>query len=190
MLASLVGRLAQVALIGPAVARFRRKTVRTLIGGVLIAFFGVFGLAYLLIGLRQELDWYLGPIFAPLAIGAVLFVFAGIVYLALLRPRRSDAETAARQAAAMRHKIARPARKIEEQVAGNPLQSVAAAAAVGFAAAYLLRFLRQRSKAGEGEAGGRRHDDDDENTPPPWAREVLREVLREARRRRANGSGA
>ncbi len=186
LIASLAGRLAQVALVGPAIARLKRKAIRSAIGGALLALFGVLGLIFLLAALRVVLEQEIGPIWAPVAIGAGLLVLAGIAYLVFLKPRRAEREDATSEAEAVRDRIVGPARAIEGQVAQRPLQSIAIALAVGFAGATLLRMLR----------GGRTPSPpryDEYGAPPPhpmgaerpaWMREV---VLRETDRRKANG---
>lgn len=186
LIASLAGRLAQVALVGPAIARLKRKAIRSAIGGALLALFGVLGLIFLLAALRAVLEQEIGPIWAPVAIGAGLLVLAGIAYLVFLKPRRAEREDATSEAEAVRDRIVGPARAIEGQVAQRPLQSIAIALAVGFAGATLLRMLR----------GGRTPSPpryDGYGAPPPhpmgaerpaWMREV---VLRETDRRKANG---
>lgn len=189
-LASLAGRVAQLALIGPVVARLKRRATRMAIGGVLVALCGAFGLAYLIIGVRVELERFLGPLWAPLAIGAAFVVLAGIAYLILLRPRSSERASAEANAAALRDKIAGPARRLEGQVASNPLQSLAIALAVGFAAASLLRLLRGRERPAAPSSPWPRQPRPTEpprGERPPWMREV---VLRETERRRTDGKGA
>lgn len=192
LLASLAGRFARVALVGPALTRLKRRAIRVAVGGALIFAFGIIGFAYLLVALRTELERHIGPIWTPLAIGAGLLVLAGIAYLVFIRPRGSEAQTAESQAAAIRDKIVGPARKLEGQVAERPLQTLALALAVGFAAASVLRMLRGRQQ----DAGRRAHDgvgDAAPSEPPPagqrpaWMREV---VLRETERRKADGRGA
>jgi hypothetical protein len=188
LLTSLAGRAAQVALVGPAIARAKRKAVRFAIGGTLLALFGVIGLVYLLAALRTVLEGQIGPIWAPLAIGGGLFVLAGIAYLAFLRPRASESAKAASQADAVRDKIVGPARMLEGQVAQRPLQSLAIALAVGFAGASLLRLLRGR----ESQRAPRTYDGTGQAPPPhpsraerpAWMREV---VLRETDRRKGDG---
>ncbi len=184
LIASLASRLAQVALVGPAIARLKRKAIRSAIGGALIALFGILGLIYLLAALRTALEREIGPLWAPVAIGGGLLVLAGIAYLAFLRPRGGDRETAGTEADAVRDRIVGPARAIEGQVAQRPLQSIAIALAVGFAGAALLRMLRGRAPSPP------RYD---RYAPPPhptgaerpaWMREV---VLRETDRRKGNG---
>jgi hypothetical protein len=190
-LASLASRAAQLALIGPAIARLKRRATRMAIGGVLVAIFGAFALAYLVIGAHIALERQIGPLWAPLAIGVAFIALAAIAYLAFLRPRASESESADARAAAVRDKIAGPARRLEGQVASNPLQSLAIALAVGFAAASLLRLLRGRERAAEPppsspwprQAAG----EPPRGERPPWMREV---VLRETERRRTNGKGA
>lgn len=190
LLASLAARAAQVAVVGPALARLKKRAVRAMIGGALIGLFGVMGFAYLIVALRNGVEQYLGPIWTPLAIGGFLLVLAGIAYLVFLKPRGSEASAAEAQAAAMRDKIVAPARKLEGQVAKSPLQSLAVALAVGFAAASVLRIIR-----GRGEPPHPRTTDG-AGMPPPhprgperpaWMREV---VLRETDRRRGNGRSA
>jgi hypothetical protein len=190
-LASLASRAAQVALIGPAVARIKRRATRAAVGGVLVLVFGGFGVAYLLIALRVELERHIGPLWAPVAIGGVLCLLALVAYVALLRPRRSEHASVEAQAQAVRDRIVAPARRLEGQIVGNPLQSVALALAVGFAAASLLRMLRRDRETPaapaspwprEQAAQPRR-----ESERPPWMREV---VLRETDRRRTDGKGA
>lgn len=188
LIASLASRLAQVALVGPAIARLKRKAIRSAIGGALLALFGILGLIFLLAALRAVLEQEIGPIWAPVAIGAGLLVLAGIAYLVFLKPRRAEREGATSEAEAVRDRIVGPARAIEGQVAQRPLQSIAIALAVGFAGATLLRMLR----------GGRTPSApryDGYGAPPPhpmgaerpaWMREV---VLRETDRRKANGRG-
>lgn len=186
LIASLAGRLAQVALVGPALARMKRKAIRTAIGAALLALFGIFALVYLLAALRIVLEREVGPVWAPLAIGGGLLVLAGIAYLAFLRPRAAERETSAVPADLVRERIAEPARVLQGQVAQRPLQSVAIALAVGFAGATLLRLLR-----------GRRHATPPGNFARPpapsdaewsaWLREAVRQ---EAERRKANGRGA
>jgi len=188
LLTSLAGRAAQVALVGPVIARMKRRAIRAAIGGALLALFGLLGLAYLLTALRNELDRHLGSVWSPLAIGAGLLVIAGIAYLVFLKPRVSEGEAAASQAEAMRDRIVGPARKLEAQVAKSPLQSLAVALAVGFAAASLLRLLRGR----QDQAARRSYDGTGAPPPseppppqrPPWMREA---VLRETERRKGNG---
>jgi hypothetical protein len=187
LIASLASRLAQVALVGPAIARLKRKAIRSAIGGALIALFGILALVYLLAALRTALEREIGPLWAPVAIGGGLLVLAGIAYLAFLRPRGAEREAAASQADAMRDRIAGPARAIEGQVTQRPLQSLAIALAVGFAGATLLRMLR----------GGRtpslppRYDGYGAPPPHPMGAERpagMREVvLRETDRRKGNG---
>jgi hypothetical protein len=188
LLASLASRLAQVALVGPAIARLKRKAIRSAIGGALLAVFGVLGLIFLLAALRTALEREIGPIWSPVAIGAGLLVLAGIAYLVFLKPRGSETEEAATQAEAVRDRIVGPARAIEGQAAQRPLQSLAIALAVGFAGASLLRMLRGRASSRPPRHGGY-------GQPPPhpmgaerpaWMREV---VLRETDRRKANGRG-
>jgi hypothetical protein len=189
LLASLAGRAAQMALIAPALARLKRRATRTIVGGVLLLVFGGFGLAYLLIALRLELERYIGPAWTPLAIGLAFCLFAAIAYFALLRPRKSEAMSAEAQASEMRDRIVAPARRLESQVSSNPLQSVAIALAVGFAAASLLRLLRGGERRAPASPWPRRDGEAPrpEATRPAWMREV---VLRETDRRRANGKGA
>lgn len=190
LLTSLAGRAAQLALVGPVIARLKRRAIRAAVGGALIALFGVLGLVFLLTALRTELDRHLGAVWSPVAIGAGLLAIAGIAYLVFLKPRASEGEAAASQAEAMRDKIVEPARKLEGQVAKSPLQSLAIALAVGFAAASLLRILRGRQ-----DQAARRGNDGTGVPPsepppprrPPWMREV---VLRETERRKGNGRGA
>lgn len=188
LIASLAGRLAHVALVGPAIARLKRKAIRSAIGGGLLALFGILGLVYLLAALRAVLEREIGPVWAPVAIGGGLLVLAGIAYLVFLKPRASEGEAAATQAEAVRDRIVGPARAIEGQVAQRPLQSLAIALAVGFAGATLLRMLR-----GGRTSSAPRYDG--YGVPPPhpmgaerpaWMREV---VLRETDRRKANGRG-
>jgi hypothetical protein len=191
LLASLASRLAQVAVIGPALARLKRRAVRVAIGGALIGLFGVMGFAYLIVALRNGIEPYLGPIWTPVAIGGGLLLLAGIAYLVFIRPRGAEASTAEAQAAAVRDKIVGPARKLEGQVAKSPLQSLAIALAVGFAAASLLRILRGRQQAGAPRpydgAGLRPPPHPASSERPAWMREV---VLRETERRRRNGKSA
>ena len=187
LLASLAGRFAQVALVGPAIARMKRKAARFAIGGALVALFGIIGLVFLLAALRTVLESQIGPIWAPLAIGGGLLLFAGIAYLAFLRPRASESTAAASQAEAVRDKIVGPARALEGQVAQRPLQSLAIALAVGFAGASLLRLLRGRQQPApppgyDGYGQAPRHPTAAER--PAWMREV---VLRETDRRKGNG---
>jgi hypothetical protein len=189
-LASLAGRAAQIALIGPMVARLKRRATRMAVGGALVALFGAFGLAYLVIGLRVGLEPHLGALWTPLAIGAAFVVLAGIVYLAFLRPRAAERASVEANAAAVRDKIVAPARRLEGQVASNPLQSVAIALAVGFAAATLLRLLRGRERPAAPSSPWPRQPSPHEpprGERPPWMREV---VLRETERRRTDGKGA
>jgi hypothetical protein len=190
LLASLAARAAQIAVVGPAIARLKKRAVRSLIGGALIALFGIMGFAYLIVALRNGLEQYLGPIWTPLAVGGFLLVLAGIAYLVFLKPRGSEASKAEAQASAMRDKIVAPARKLEGQVAKSPLQSLAIALAVGFAAASVLRIIRGRGQQPQPRTT------DGTGAPPPrpreterpaWMREV---VLRETDRRRGNGRGA
>jgi hypothetical protein len=189
LFASLAGRFAQIALVGPAIARMKRNAVRDAIGGALIALFGIVGLIFLLAGLRTVLEGEIGPVWAPVAIGGGMLVLAGIAYLAFLRPRASEGKAAAIEAEAMRERIAGPARAVESQVTQRPLQSIAIALAIGFAGASLLRMLRGRR-----QAPSPRYDGYGQRPPhpagaerPAWMREV---VLRETDRRKSNGRGA
>lgn len=188
LIASLAGRLAQVALVGPAIARLKRKVIRSAIGGALLALFGVLGLVFLLAALRTVLEREIGPVWAPVAIGGGLLALAGIAYLVFLKPRASESQAVATQADAVRDRIVGPARTIEGQVTQRPLQSIAIALAVGFAGASLLRMLRGRTSSPPPRYDGY-------GQPPPhpmgaerpaWMREV---VLRETDRRKANGRG-
>lgn len=188
LIASLASRLAQVALVGPAIARLKRKAIRSAIGGALLALFGILGLVYLLAALRTALEREIGPLWAPVAIGGGLLVLAGIAYLVFLKPRAAESDAATMQADAMRDRIVGPARAIEGQVAQRPLQSIAIALAAGFAGASLLRILRGRTPSPTP-----RHDGYGQPPPhpmgaerPAWMREV---VLRETDRRKANGRG-
>lgn len=184
LLTALAGRLASVAMVGPAIARFKRRAVQVAVGGALVAVLGGLGLAYLLIALRHELERHLGPVWTPAAIGAALLVFAGIAYLAFLRPPRSAAEEAESRTEAVRENFVSPARQVEQQITQRPLASVAAAVAVGFAVASLLRSFRGRSRRdGGGEAAPRASRRPD--PVPDWTREV---VFREADRRKGNGA--
>jgi hypothetical protein len=191
LVTSLAARAAQLALVGPAIARMKKRAIRAAIGGVLIALFGLLGLVYLLMALRTELDRHLGAVWSPVAIGAGLLAIAGVAYLVFLRPRASEGEAAASQAEAMRDTIVGPARKLEGQVAKNPLQSLAVALAVGFAAASLLRLLRgrqdQAARRGYDGTGVPPGEPPPPPQRPPWMREV---VLRETERRKGNGRGA
>jgi hypothetical protein len=190
LLVSLAGLLAQVAMVGPAIARLKRRAIRSAIGGALIALFGILGLVYLLAALRTVLEGEIGPVWAPVAIGGGLAVLAGIAYLVFLRPRAPEGKTAAAtQADAVRDRIVGPARAIEGQIAQRPLQSIAIALAVGFAAAALLRMLRDRRPpaAPRYDGYGQRPPHPSGAERPAWMREV---VLRETERRRANGKGA
>ncbi len=187
LLASLAGRVAQVALVGPFIANLKRRAIRSAIGGALIALLGILGIVYLLAALRTALDTQIGPIWSPVAIGVGLFVLAGVAYLVFLRPRASEGKTTAAKADAMRDKFVGPARALEGQVAQHPLQSLALALAVGFAGASLLRLLRgrQRPAATPGYDGyGQPPPHPRGAERPAWMREV---VLRETDRRKGNG---
>ncbi len=146
-LASLAGRLAQVALVGPAIARLKRRAARTALGGALLALSGLGGLVFLLAALRTWLDGMIGPIWSPAAIGAGLLVCAGIAGLVFLKPRATKGEKAATQAEALHDTLVGPARAREDRVARHPLQSLAIALAAGFAGATLLRLRRGRRPA-------------------------------------------
>lgn len=188
LIASLASRLAQVALVGPAIARLKRKAIRSAIGGALLALFGILGLIFLLAALRAVLEQEIGPIWAPVAIGGGLLILAGIAYLVFLKPRATETGAAATEAEAVRDRIVGPARAIEGQVAQRPLQSLAIALAVGFAGATLLRMLRggrtPSAPRYDGYGAAPPHPTGAER--PAWMREV---VLRETDRRKANGRG-
>ena len=178
---SLAGRLAQVALVAPALARMKRCAIRMSVGGALVLVFGLFGLAYLLIALRIAVEPLIGPLWTPLAIGGGLCLIAFVAYLGLVRPLRPmEKPLAASEEKAIPAALAEPMQRIETHVAKNPLQSVAIALAAGFAATMLLRLLRRprpqptRSAAAH-KANG--HADAD-----AWLREM---VARELDRRRA-----
>lgn len=130
-LASLAGHLAKVAVIGPAIARLKRRAVRATIGGVLVGVFGLAGLAYLLIALRHELERHLGAVYAPFAIGGALCLCALAAYLVFLRPRGNGRAALREKEERVRERIERPVRDFEGDVAGNPLKSVSIALAVG-----------------------------------------------------------
>ncbi len=183
LIASLAGRLAQVALVGPALARMKRKAIRTAIGGGLLVLFAILALVFLLAALRTVLEREIGPVLAPLAIGGGLLVLAGIAYLAFLRPRTTDADTPATPSELFRDRVAGPARAVEGQIAQRPLQSVAIALAVGFAGATLLRMLRGRRQSPREDGYSRPPEAD----IPAWLREAAQ---REAERRKANGRAA
>jgi hypothetical protein len=189
LLASLAGRVAQIALVRPAISRMKRRAVRAAIGGALITLFGIVGLIFLLAALRTVLEREIGPIWAPVAIGGGLLVLAGIAYLVFLRTRSSEGEAAASQTEAVRDKIMGPARVLENQVAQRPLQSLAIALAIGFAGASLLRMLRgrQREEPPPRRDGYGRPPHPSGAERPAWMREV---VLRETDRRRGNSRGA
>jgi hypothetical protein len=191
MFTMLAGRLAQVALVGPAVARMKRRAIRSAIGIALVGLCGTLGAIYLLAAVRFELEQYIGPLWAPVAIGGVLCLVALVAYLVLLKaPRRPQAEAAAETSSlGLPPDLAAPIQQLGAQVSSKPLQSIALAVAAGFAAAMVLRMVRQRnqrkaapqSAAPPPRANGRAEPDG------PWVREV---VLRETERRRANGRGA
>jgi len=187
---SMAGRLARLALVAPAITRMKRRAVRSTIGGALILVLGTLGFAYLLIAVRVELERHIGPLWAPVAIGGALCLFAGIAYLAYFRPRRARAQPAEAATAGLPPEVTASVRRLETQVANRPLQSVAVALAVGFAAAYALRLLRKdRTPAAPPPSSPwpRAPEPRRDGERPPWMREV---VLRETDRRRTNGKGA
>lgn len=185
----LAGRLAQVALVGPAMARMKRRAIRGAIGAGLVALLGTLGMVYLLIAIRVELEYQIGPLWAPVAIGGVLCLFALVAYLVFLKPRqRRQPAVAEMPSLGLPPDLAAPVQALGAQVASKPLQSIAVAVAAGFAAAMVLRMVRQRNQrkaapqsAPPPRANGRAEPEG------PWVREV---VLRETERRRANGRGA
>ena len=182
LIASLAGRLAQVALVGPAIARLKRKAIRAAIGIALLALFGILGFVYLLAALRTLLEREIGPLWAPLAIAGGLLALAGIAYLAFLRPRGAESDNSASPADVVRDRMTGTARALEGQVAQRPLQSLAVALAVGFAGAMLLRLVRGRQRAA-------RKDGPDAPSDAELAAWVREAVQREAERRKANGRG-
>ena len=188
---SMAGRLARLALIAPAIERMKRRAVRNAIGAGLILVLGTLGVAYLLIALRFELEGLIGPLWAPVAIGGTLCLFAGIAYLVYLRPRRPRRQPAQVHTAGLPPELSASVRVLETQVANRPLQSVAVALAVGFAAAYALRLLRKDRKPAAAPPPSspwpRAPDTRREGERAPWMREG---VLRETERRRTNGKGA
>lgn len=187
---SMAGRLARLSLVGPAIERMKRRAVRGAIGAGLVLVLGALGVTYLLIALRFELEGLIGPLWAPVAIGGTLCVFAGIAYLVYLRPREPRRQPQQGPAIGIPPQISASVRSLETQVANRPLQSVAAALAVGFAAAYALRLLRKdRAPAAPPPSSPwpRATDPLREAERQAWMREGM---LREAERRRANGKDA
>jgi hypothetical protein len=184
----LAGRVARIALLAPALARMKRNAVRAALGIGLVALFGGLGLAYLLVALRVQLEREIGPLWAPLAIGGVLALAALVAYLALLRPRRRRAPAMTAESAGLPPELGASMRTLETKVAQNPLPSIAVALAAGFAAAALLRLLRQRSAAPRPRADGAADTAPPPRTsrsePPPWTRET---IVRETERRKGNG---
>ena len=188
---SMAGRLARLALVAPAIERMKRRAIRNAIGAGLVIVFGTLGVAYLLIALRVELEYYIGPLWAPVAIGGTLCLIAGISYLVYLRPRRPRRQPAQAPSIGIPPELSASVRGLETQVANRPLQSVAVALAVGFAAAYAMRLLRKdRAPAAAPPPSSpwpRAPDPLREAERQAWMREGM---LREADRRRANGKGA
>jgi hypothetical protein len=154
-------------LIGPAIARLKRKIVRSVVGGVLLALLGGIGLLFPLAALRTELERHLGPTWSPLVIGAVFCVLAGIAYLTFLRPRQSEVRDA-RAAERMAHeKFVRPTRRIEAKLSAKPWLSLAGSLGTGFAAAFLVYLLRAKRRTSGATPQGNGLD------TTPWSRRVV-----------------
>jgi hypothetical protein len=154
LVTSLAGRAAKVALIGPALERIKSKISRILIGGVLVGLLSLLGFIFLLAAARGGLDQLLGPTWSPLLIGVALCAAAGAMYLVFLRPRPSEEHEAKADGARIRHRFMRPARRVENEVGSRPILSTGAALVTGFAAAFLLRFLRRRSRRARANGQG------------------------------------
>jgi hypothetical protein len=144
LLWSLAGQAARVALFGSAIKRLRKKSVRIAIGCFLISIFGLLGTVYVLAGVRTELDYRIGPVWSPIAIGGVLLVGAFVAYLVFLKPKRGEAISAEVEHSNMRQRLMLPARQAEQQWSRHPLAGVGIAAGVGAVAAFLLSRFRNR----------------------------------------------
>ena len=181
LVAALAGRVARLAMVGPAMARIKRKVVRTLVGGLLLVSLGMIGVIYLLAALRVELERHLGPLWSPLIIGTVFCLFAGISYWMFLRPRRSDARIAEAVEKKVVSKFVRPAQRVEDEIARRPWLSVGASLGTGFAAAFLLQLLRGRKRR-EATMLSR-----SETIDQPWERQI---VVRQTEPRKTNSGFA
>jgi hypothetical protein len=169
LVTSLASRAARVALIGPAVTRLKRKLVRSVVSGILLAVLGGIGALFLLAALRTELERHLGPTWSPLIIGVTFCLFAGITYLVFLRPRAADAREARAAERKANNDFVRPVRRFEEKLSARPWLSVAGSLGTGFLAAFLVYLLQAKKRRNSRMA---RHSGNGLDTIP-WSRQVV-----------------
>lgn len=147
-LASLLMAGARVSLVSSAVAAAKRKMMRALLVYSIVGVFALAGLVYLLAAAHGLIAARVGDTYAALYMGSGLLLLAvliAVIYGLSTRRRRRPARSEFRLPPGAIPKLDPEAlRKARDSVRGAPLQSVAIAAAVGYAAITLIRVLRGR----------------------------------------------